>query len=388
VSPGETSALLKRWALEGGFDRAGVAEVRKSDHGDAYRSWIGEERHAGMAYLARRVEHRLDPQTLVPGARWVLCVALQYANGEEEVEGDLWPRVARYARGRDYHEIMGERLERLRRRIEGEFPGTSARWYVDTGPVLERELAARAGLGAIGKNTNLLHPEAGSYFFLGEVFLDLDLAPDLPIEDLCGSCTACLDACPTQAFPAPFVLDSSRCISYWTIEHRGMVPAVQRNELEGWVFGCDVCQEVCPWNAAQETASASGTTVDEDFSLPPVRRRLTLIDLLGLRRDDYVEVFRQSPMKRAKLEGLQRNAALAMGERGDRRYIEPLVQAVSAEVADVREQAVWALTRLGGCEAEEALRDRLGREIDEKVLAALRVALETLAATSESPSSG
>ena len=383
MTPGETSELLKRWALEEGFDRAGVTDLRKSDYGDAYRSWIGKERHAGMAYLARRIEHRLDPQTLVPGARSVLCVALQYANGEEEeVEGDLWPRVARYARGRDYHDLMGERLERLRERIESELPGTSARWYVDTGPVLERELAARAGLGAIGKNTNLLHPEAGSYFFLGEVFLNLDLGPDLPIEDLCGSCTACLDACPTQAFPAPFVLDSNLCISYWTIEHRGTVPAAQRNELEGWVFGCDVCQEVCPWNTAPQMP------VDEAFSSSPVRRRLGLIDLLALRHDAYVEVFRQSPMKRAKLEGLQRNAALAMGERGDRRYVEPLAEAVSAGAADVREQAVWALARLGGRRAEETLRQRLGEEVDETVLAAIREALEALATGLESPSLG
>ena len=335
-----------------------------------------------MAYLASRVEHRLDPETLVPGARSVLCVALQYANGEEDVEGDLWPQVARYARGRDYHDLMGERLERLRRRIESAMSGTSTRWYVDTGPVLERELAARAGLGAIGKNTNLLHPEAGSYFFLGEIFLDLDLAPDLPIEDLCGSCTACLDACPTRAFPAPFVLDSNRCISYWTIEHRGTVPAAQRNELEGWVFGCDVCQEVCPWNAAPQMP------VDEAFSPAPTRRRLGLIDLLGLGRDDYVEIFRKSPMKRAKLEGLQRNAALAMGERGDKKYVEPLAEALSAKAADVREQAAWALARLGGRTAGEALRHRLCEEPDESVSAAIRGALEALEDGLEGTSSG
>jgi epoxyqueuosine reductase len=255
ANPRASAATLRTWALEAGFDRAGIAVLDRSDYGEAFRSWLEAGLHAGMSWLERRVEHRLDPAQLVPGARSVLCVALRYLVPDDEtVEGDLWPRVARYARGDDYHDLMTDRLDALCARIEAGFPGTVMRRYVDTGPVLEREWAARAGLGAIGKNTNLLHPTDGSYVLLGDVFLGLDLEPDVPIADLCGTCRACLDGCPTGALAAPYLLDSRRCISYWTIEHRGAIPAEVRPLLGEWVFGCDVCQEVCPWNAAPTPA--------------------------------------------------------------------------------------------------------------------------------------
>jgi epoxyqueuosine reductase len=368
-APVETAKLLKQWALDCGFDRAGVAAIRESEHREALLAWLDLGRHAGMGYLARRVECRLDPRNLVPWARSVLCVALQYANGDDGAEGDLWPRVARYARGKDYHDVMGSSLAALSARIEEEFPGASTRWYVDTGPVLERELAARAGLGAIGKNTNLLHPEAGSYFFLGEIFLDLDLEPDIPLADLCGSCTACLEACPTGALPEPFVLDASRCISYWNIEHRGSVPATVRDLQGDWVFGCDVCQEVCPWNVDPQTRP------DPDFDLPQERGRLGLIDLLLLTTDDYVRIFRRSPMKRAKLDGLKRDAAIAIGNRRGSKYVEALSQALVGEATAVREQAAWALGEIGGEAAVEGLRLGLASELDDGVRSEIRAAL-------------
>jgi epoxyqueuosine reductase len=303
----QLAGLLKSWALEAGFDLAGVAALESSAHGESFRRWLERGDHAGMAYMERRVELRLSPADILPGARSVLCVGLRYwpLGGESEPEGDLWPRVARYARGRDYHQVMGERLAGLGERVERRWPGESTRWYVDTGPILERELAARAGLGAVGKNTLLLHPQAGSWFLLGELFSTLDLAPDLPFADLCGSCTRCLEACPTGALPEPYRLDSSRCLSYWTIEHRGEfpVPVAESVAAAGWVFGCDVCQEVCPWNAAPPAAEQPA------FSLPEERRGLTLAALAGLAEEDYRERFRGSPMKRAKLAGLRRNAA-------------------------------------------------------------------------------
>jgi epoxyqueuosine reductase len=309
VNRHDLAARLKSWALEAGFDMAGVASLEPSAHGEAFRRWLERGDHAGMEYMARRVELRLAPSEVLAGARSALCVALRYwpLAGEPEPEGDLWPRVARYARGRDYHDVMGERLAALGRRIESEFPGTASRWYVDTGPVLERELAARAGLGAVGKNTMLLHPEAGSWFLLGEIFLTLDLAPDVPFADLCGSCTRCLEACPTGALREPYRLDSERCLSYWTIEHRGdFPPAAAEMVVEGgWVFGCDACQEVCPWNGAPEPAD------HPEFQTPSERRGLTLADLATLSTERYQALFRGSPMKRAKLAGLQRNAALA-----------------------------------------------------------------------------
>jgi epoxyqueuosine reductase len=314
VNRHDLAALLKSWALEAGFDMAGVASLEPSAHGEAFRRWLERGDHAGMDYMARRVELRLNPADVLAGAKSALCVALRYwpLAGEPEPDGDLWPRVARYARARDYHDVMGERLADLGRRIESEFPGTSSRWYVDTGPALERELAARAGLGAVGKNTMLLHPQAGSWFLLGELFLTLDLAPDLPFADLCGSCTRCLEACPTGAIPEPYRLDSERCLSYWTIEHRGDFPPDVAEMVGdgGWVFGCDVCQEVCPWNGAPEAAD------HPEFRMPSERRRLTLADLATLSIERYQTLFRGSPMKRAKLAGLQRNAAAAGGAPG------------------------------------------------------------------------
>ncbi len=336
--------LLKSWALEAGFDRAGVALLESAEHGEAFVRWLERGDQAGMQYLERRVETRLEPASVLPGARSALCVALQYhpLKGEEEPEGDLWPRVARYARGRDYHELMGERLVRLAERVREAFPGTATRPYVDTGPVLERELAARAGLGAIGKHTNLLHPEAGSWFLLGELFTTLDLAPDVPLADLCGSCTRCLEACPTGALPEPYRLDSNRCISYWTIEHRGAIPAEVRPLVGDWVFGCDLCQEACPWNAGPAGAD------HPELRLPPERRALDLAGLLRLSRQEYVERFRGSPMKRARYDGLRRNAAIAMGNRRDPRYVPALAEALADSDPVVREQAAWALGRITG----------------------------------------
>jgi epoxyqueuosine reductase len=351
VTPGDAAVRLKAWAIEAGFDRAGIAVLDRAASGDAFVRWLDAGHQAGMGYLERRVEHRLDPGRLVPGARSVLCVALRYLVREDEnLDGDLWPRVARYARGDDYHELMGRRLEALCARIEAALPGTVTRSYVDTGPVLEREWAARAGLGAVGKNTNLLHPGDGSYFLLGEILLGLELEPDAPLADLCGSCRACLDACPTGALVEPFVLDSRRCISYWTIEHRGAIPLEVRPLIGDWVFGCDVCQEVCPWNAAPNTAS------DPALALPASRRALTLVDLLELRREEYEHRFRGSPMKRAKRSGLRRNAAVVLGNRRRAADVPALERALADdEDADVRGHAAWALGRIGGDDARQAL---------------------------------
>jgi epoxyqueuosine reductase len=368
--------LLKTWALDAGFDRAGVAALAPLEHGEALVRWLDRGDQAGMEYLRRRLEARLDPSQVFAGARSVLCVALQYhpldredSGRQPEPAGDLWRRVARYARGKDYHDVMGERLRSLEERVRGAFPGCETRRYVDTGPVLERELAARAGIGAVGKNTMLLHPEGGSWFLLGELFLSLDLDPDRPLEDLCGSCTLCLDACPTGALAEPYRLDSNRCISYWTIEHRGALPAEARRLVGGWVFGCDVCQEVCPWNAAPAPA------VHPEMELPPERGELTLARLLRLPREEYVERFRGSPMKRAKLEGLQRNAAVAMGNRRESRFVLPLAEALRDGEPLARGHAAWALGRIGGEEAVAALEAALAAERDEDVRMEIRAAL-------------
>jgi epoxyqueuosine reductase len=388
ADPLATAELLKGWALEAGFDRAGVASLEPSRDGEAFLRWLARGDQAGMEYLGRRIEARLEPATILPGARSALCVTLQYhpledENGQRRPEAfapdnDLWPRVARYARGRDYHDVMERRLKRLAARISEAFPGVMTRPYVDTGPVLERELAARAGLGVVGKNTNLLHRQAGSWFLLGELFLTLDLSPDQPLADLCGSCTRCLQACPTDALREPYHLDANRCISYWTIEHRGAFPLDIREGIGDWVFGCDICQEVCPWNYKAQGAH------HPELELPPQRAELDLAGLLRLRREEFVERFQVSPMKRPKLPGIQRNAAVAMGNRGDRRYVAPLAETLLAEgtgggEADpvVRGHAAWALGRIGGEEARQALLQALETEGDEEVRRELLLAVGT-----------
>jgi epoxyqueuosine reductase len=380
MDPRAAAERLKGWAVEEGFDRAGVASLEPQERGPAFVRWLGRGDQAGMGYLERRVEARLAPATLLPEARSALCVALQYhpLAGAGEPAGDLWPRVARYARGRDYHDEMGKRLRRLALRIAEAFPGVASRPYVDTGPVLERELAARAGLGAVGKNTNLLSRQGGSWFLLGELFLTLDLAPDAPLADLCGSCTRCLSACPTGALPEPFRLDSRRCISYWTIEHRGPLPVEAREMVGEWVFGCDICQEVCPWNGPGKAHRRPAAADHPELRLPAERAELDLAALLLLDRDAYVERFRGSPMKRARREGLQRNAAVAMGNRRDPRHVAPLSRALATADPLVRRHAAWALGRIGGDEAAAALAAAAEAETDPEVRAEIAAALAAL----------
>ncbi|MEM1179621.1 MAG: tRNA epoxyqueuosine(34) reductase QueG [Acidobacteriota bacterium] len=371
--PRSVSQTLIDWAVEAGFTRAGVARLEPSSQGQALRDWLDRGDHAEMRWFEKNVEVRLDPRRRLDGARTALVVALQYhpLEGEAPVDGDLWPRVARYARGRDYHDFMGKQLKALARRIEGAFPGAATRPYVDTGPVLERELAARAGLGVQGKNTNLLHRRWGSYFLLGEILLTLDLQPSEPISDLCGRCRRCLEHCPTEALREPYRLDARRCISYWTIEHRGAFPDEVRDMVGDWVFGCDICQEVCPWNYKAKAGD------HDKLRLPPERRELDLAALLGLGRDEYVRRFTRSPMKRAKLGGLKRNAAVAMGNRGDAAYVPALVTCLAEEEeALVRRHAAWALGRIGDSAAASALEQALDREADAEVLEEIGAALE------------
>ena len=365
------SEQIRNWALEVGFDRAGIASLSASSYSEELRGWLERGEHAEMAYMSRRIELRLDPRDIMPSARSVVCVALQYSplQGDLYEEGDLWPRVARYAHGTDYHDLMKARLEELAGRVRDAFPDCATRSYVDTGPVLERELAVRAGLGAFGKNTMLLNEESGSWLLLGELFLSLELEPDVAVTDLCGSCTQCLEACPTGALPSAYRLDANRCISYWTIEYRGILPREIRSQLGGWVFGCDLCQEACPWNG--DTLSVD----HPEMRLPSHRAELTLSDLLRIDREQYVERFRGSPMKRAKQAGLQRNAAVAMGNSKDRRYVPALLEALHDDSDLVRIHVAWALGVVGGESARSGLVARRSVELEPKVLQEIDSAL-------------
>ena len=290
---------VKALALELGFDLVTAGPATPPEHGPALRQWL-EAGHAGtMGYLERRVEERLDPARVLPGARSVLCVALNYFQGEPAAAS--WRPVARYAWGRDYHDVIGPRLERLAGHL-AETAGARSRGYVDTGPVLERDLAARAGLGWIGKNTMLLHPRLGSWFFIGVLLTTAELAHDQPLADRCGTCRACLDACPTGAFVAPYVLDARRCVSYLTIEHRGDIEPAAHAGMAGWQFGCDICQDVCPWNRKAPVTGESAFAPAAPF---PGAAAVSAMDDESLRRR-----FTGTPLLRAKPSGLRRNARI------------------------------------------------------------------------------
>ncbi len=331
---------VKAQALLLGFDRVAVGPADPPDHGGAFQAWLDAGYAGEMEYLERGRGERLDPGRLLPGVRSVVAVALNYYQGESPA-APAWAPVARYAWGRDYHAVMRPRLERL-----GEFvreaggPAVRTRAAVDTSAVLERDLAARAGLGWVGKNTNVLHAELGSWFFIGIVLTTAELDFDGPLPDRCGTCRACLDACPTEAFVAPYALDARRCISYLTIEHRGTIPEEFRQPIGEWVFGCDLCQTVCPWNRKPP--------VTREPALMPASEPISLPSLLQMTDADFKARYSGTPLTRPKRRGLLRNAAVVLGNRKDPEAIPALSRALADPEPLVREHAAWALARIGG----------------------------------------
>ncbi len=346
---------VKELALQVGFDLAGVASADAPAHLDFFAEWIARGYAGEMGYLSGQVERRSDLRAAFPWARSVACVGLQYDTPQPYSIAAPPERgwIARYAWGDDYHDVMKALLERLVSALREEFGPFEARPYVDTGPLVERAFAAAAGLGAWGKNTCLLHPEHGSWFFLGAVVTDLELAPDSPRADLCGSCTACLDACPTGAFPAPYVLDATRCISYLTIELKGAIPEPQRAGLSRHVFGCDICQDVCPWNRRRRRRGGAA------FEPRPGTVAPELAELAALDGAAFAARFRRSPIKRAKRRGLLRNVAVALGNTGDLRHRPLLERLAQDDDPLVREHAAWALRRLARRDGDARPQPRL-----------------------------
>jgi epoxyqueuosine reductase len=338
------AAAVKARALELGFHRVAIGPATPPPHGAAFERWLDAGYAGTMEYLARGRQPRLDPQRLLTGARSVIAVALNYVPASD---APGWEAVARYARGRDYHYVMRPRLERLGEALR-ELGGPEIRWRacVDTSAVLERDLAAAAGLGWIGKNTNLLHPDLGSFFFIGIVLTTAVLDVDAPLPDRCGTCSACLDACPSRAFAAPYVLDARRCISYLTIEHRGSIDERLRPAIGEWVFGCDVCQTVCPWN--RKAPATTEAALAAEAPLPRPEELLTLDDPAFRAR------FRGSAMTRAKRQGFLRNVAIALGNRGHPDSLPALVRARNDADPVVSEAAGWAIERIRMAEAPRA----------------------------------
>ena len=414
--------LIKKKALEIGFDLAGVSPVDVWKDLDFARRWVEQGRGGEMRYLENPKRH--DPRTVLPSVQSVICVGLVYNaplpysievsrisrsdNGsppEGQTDGAPLPRVwiSRYAWGQDYHEIMRAKLEELRKAIEDLAPGAETRVYVDTGPVVERAFARHSGIGWTGKNTCLINPSKGSWFFLGVILTSLALEPDLPAPDRCGTCSRCLDACPTGALADPYVMDASRCIAYFNIELKGPIPEEYRARIGMNLFGCDICQDVCPWNRRQnleaggrQHSALSVQSVDKGFGrggaatttrpeFQPLEIKLPscpegseaaaipspgktghgnnvassplqsfslfnppLDKLVELTEEDFGRVFARSPIKRPKYLGWLRNLCVAMGNSGGRRFLPKLEALSRHQDPIIREHAEWALKQLAG----------------------------------------
>ncbi|MCI0564721.1 MAG: tRNA epoxyqueuosine(34) reductase QueG [Nitrososphaera sp.] len=294
---------IKSHALELGFAKIGIARADAlTDEAKHLREWLGRGYQGTMEWMERNFEKRTDPCNIVPNAKSVLCVAMNYYTDTQHPVDPSVGRISRYAWGDDYHIIVTNRLNELFEYVKEIAPNVNGKLYVDTGPIIDKAWAARAGIGWQGKHTNVITKEYGSWVFLGEIILDAELEYDEPIADFCGSCTACLDACPTGAIIEPYVLDSTKCISYLTIEHRGEIDDKLKPHFENWVYGCDICQDVCPWNKFQQM------TNEETFQPRELNIAPKLSELVEITQEEFTERFRKSPIKRTKREGLARNA--------------------------------------------------------------------------------
>lgn len=298
----ENKAKIVREAHRLGFAFVGVAKaVFMDEEARRLEEWLQQGQHAKMAYMANHFDKRVDPRKLVPGAKSVISLMYNYHNPAQQEDSQA-PKISQYAYGKDYHFVIKDKLRSLFQYINDEIGAVDGRVFVDSAPVMERDWARRSGNGWMGKHTLLIHPKAGSYFFLAEIICDLELPPDPPIKDYCGTCTRCIDACPTEAIaPEGYQLDAGKCISYLTIELREALPEDFRGKMENWMFGCDICQQVCPWNRFASPHD------EPEFEPHP--------DLLGMRKADWKElteevfrkVFKKSAVKRTKYAGLKRN---------------------------------------------------------------------------------
>ncbi len=336
-----------------GFDLVGISRVGEPVHGASFAEWLRHGYHGEMGYMARTAAERAHPGKFLPWARSVVSVALNYNTPHPRPPEPAGIRgwISRYAWGEDYHELMQAKLERLLAFVRaGAGIEVRGRAFVDAGPVLDREAGARAGIGWYGKNTNLLSMRLGSFFFLGELFLSLELPPDRPVRDRCGQCRLCLDACPTGAFVGPYILDARRCISYLTIELKGAIPRELRPLVGTHIFGCDICQEVCPYNARMKP------TREAAFEPEAGRYAPELIPLLAVTQAEFRTRFRGSPILRAKRRGLLRNVCVALGNLRRAEAVPALARTLREDPEPlVRAHAAWALGRIGTSEAMAAL---------------------------------
>jgi epoxyqueuosine reductase len=385
-SPDTRAVAVKAEARAAGFDLCGITTAAPfALEGRALAEWVARGYHGEMAYMARNASRSPEPSAVVPAARSLIVLGFYYGDavpGASPVSADMHRadaspeergprgRISRYAQGEDYHLVMEPRLRRLADWLCAR-GARVARYYVDTGPVIDRAAARRAGIGWFGKNTMIITKRAyGSWVFLGEILTDLEIRPDPEADGDCGQCRICLDACPTGAIVAPYTVDARRCISYLTIEHRGTIPRELRPEIGDHIFGCDICQAVCPHNA--RTAEARHP---ELAPRPETGARPELIPLLNITDAEFRRRFRGSPVKRTKRRGLRRNVAVALGNARDPAAVPALGEALDDPDPLIRAHAAWALGRIGGERACEYLRGRAPCERDPEVRDEIRLAL-------------
>lgn len=343
---GELTQLIKTWATELGFQQCGITLPDMEQQREGLANWLANDYHGEMDYLANHFEKRLDPTQLVPGTQRIISLRMDYLPAENNIQESISDPdkayIARYTLGRDYHKVMRKRITQLGKRIEEKVESLGYRAFVDSAPVLERPLAREAGLGWIGKHSLLINRQAGSMFFLGELFIDLPLPIDTPYTDEhCGQCTACLDICPTNAFPQPYVLDGKRCISYLTIELKGAIPEELRPLMGNRIFGCDDCQLICPWNRFSQHSQ------ENDFNPRAKLNDSTLLELFNWDEETFLQRTEGSAIRRTGHVGWLRNIAVALGNSKGGETIEAaLIEKLIHPSDIVREHAQWALSRL------------------------------------------
>jgi epoxyqueuosine reductase len=354
--PAET---IRAIATELGFDLVRFGPADPGEHGEHFRRWLADGRHGDMQYLVDNAPRILDPTAWRAGVRSAITLAVDYGGPAGELPGG--GRIARYATGRDYHRWLRERVFTLRERLEAAgLPFGSMNGGTDAVPVLERALAVRSGIGFLAKSAMVISPTHGPYLQLAELLTDEELPPDPPAAGSCGTCTACLDACPTQAITAPFQVDARRCLSYTTIEQRGFAAPELREAQGDWLFGCDVCLEVCPFTKKSARRSVLGTDRPKELQPHRVVQTWTLVDVLQMDEARWQSEFTGTAMRRAGRSGMRRNAAVVLGNRGDDRAVPALVEVLHDEDPVVRGHAAWALGRL--TPRSEALARALQRE--------------------------
>jgi epoxyqueuosine reductase len=373
MSPSNISAIssrIREEALHLGFFRVGIASAGPLPFYEHFRNWLREGMHGEMRYMERQAQKRQNPGLVLGGVRSILVLALNYCTGNVFTDAHLKGKISRYALGDDYHAAIKSRLERMLDFIRNQEPSAHGLCYADTGPVMEKIWGSQTALGWMGKHTNLITRDQGSWFFLGVILLDIELECDPKEKDFCGSCTRCIRACPTRAIVAPYVVDARLCISYLTIELRGAIPRRLRPLLGNRIFGCDDCQEVCPWNRFAIATPEKGFSPREGNLMPDLRT------LVRLTPEEFGDRFKGSPILRATRDGFVRNVVVALGNSSKSEAVPALEEALQDASPLVRAHAAWALGRIASPSARRILRSIRAKETDASVLEEIIGALE------------